>query len=104
MLLALSLPQSQGMEAPAMRMSPLDRRRIEAAVGLAERRRSWALRIEYLARLLRHRLPALIPALLFVPIVLAPPLNHNVAAMLQFSQRWLAGEHLYSDLIDSIPT
>ena len=86
-----------------MRMTPLDRRRIEAAVGLAGRRRSWALQIEYLARLLRHRLPALIPALLFVPIVLAPPLNHNVAATLQFSQRWLAGERLYSDLIDVSP-
>ncbi len=48
-------------------------------------------------------LPALIPALLFLPVVLAPPLNHDVAAVLNFSERWLAGEHLYSDLIDVNP-
>ncbi len=86
-----------------MRMGPLDRRRIEAAVGLTERRRFWTLGVEYLGRALWHRLPALLPALVFVPIVLAPPLNHDVAAVLQFSQRWLAGEHLYSDLIDVNP-
>ena len=50
-----------------------------------------------------RRLPALLPALLFLPLVLAPPLNHDVAAVLQFSQRWLGGEHLYSDLIDVNP-
>jgi hypothetical protein len=103
MLLALPPPQSQGIDAPAMRITPLDRRRIEAAVGLTERRRSWTLRGEYLWRALWHRLPALLPVLLFVPIVLAPPLNQDVAAILQFSQRWLAGEHLYSDLIDVNP-
>lgn len=48
-------------------------------------------------------LPALLPALLFLPVVLAPPLNHDVAAVLDFSQRWLGGEHLYSDLIDVNP-
>ncbi len=48
-------------------------------------------------------LPALLPILLFVPFVLAPPLNHDVAAVLSFSERWLAGEHLYSDLIDVNP-
>jgi hypothetical protein len=48
-------------------------------------------------------LPALLPALLFLPVVLAPPLNHDVAAVLSFSQRWLGGEHLYSDLIDVNP-
>jgi hypothetical protein len=48
-------------------------------------------------------LPALIPALLFLPAVLAPPINHDVAAVLQFSQRWWAGERLYSDLIDVNP-
>jgi hypothetical protein len=71
----------------------------------APRVRSW------LARLRAHRfvlalgrlLPALIPALLFVPAVLAPPLNHDVAAVLNFSERWLGGEHLYSDLIDVNP-
>jgi hypothetical protein len=103
MLLALPPPQSQGMDAPAMRITPLDRRRIETAVGLTERRRSRTLRVEYWWRALWHRLPALLPALLFVPIVLAPPLNQDVAAILQFSQRWLAGEHLYSDLIDVNP-
>src|SRR5437879_5027889 len=48
-------------------------------------------------------LPALLPALLFVPFMLAPPLNHDVAAVLSFSERWLAGEQLYSDLIDVNP-
>ncbi len=48
-------------------------------------------------------LPALVPALLFVPIVLAPPLNHDVAAVLNFSERWLNGEQLYVDLIDVNP-
>ena len=50
-----------------------------------------------------RRLLLLLPALLFVPVVLAPPLNHDVAAVLQFSQRWFNGEHLYSDLIDVNP-
>jgi hypothetical protein len=45
----------------------------------------------------------LLPALLFLPIILSPPLNHDVAAVLQFSQRWLGGEGLYSDLIDVNP-
>jgi hypothetical protein len=86
-----------------MRMSLLDRWRTEAAGGLVDRRRAWTLDLEYMGRALWHRLPALLPALLFVPIVLAPPLNHDVAAVLQFSQRWLAGEHLYSDLNDVNP-
>jgi len=47
--------------------------------------------------------PALLPVLFFVPWVLAPPLNHDVAAVLSFSQRWLAGERLYVDLIDVNP-
>ncbi len=46
---------------------------------------------------------ALLPALLFLPVVLSPPLNHDVAAVLEFAQRWLAGEHLYSELIDVNP-
>jgi len=49
-----------------------------------------------------HWLP-LLPALLFVPMILLPPLNHDVAAVLQFSERWLAGERLYVDLIDINP-
>lgn len=47
--------------------------------------------------------PALLPALLFLPVVLSPPLNHDVAAVLDFSQRWLTGERLYADLIDVNP-
>jgi hypothetical protein len=35
--------------------------------------------------------------------VMSPPLNHDVAGVLQFSQRWFAGEHLYADLIDVNP-
>jgi len=54
-------------------------------------------------RALWRKLPALLPALLFLPAVLAPPLNHDVAAVLNFSERWLGGEHLYSDLIDVNP-
>ncbi len=49
------------------------------------------------------RLWAYLPALLFLPVVLSPPLNHDVAAVLQFSQRWLAGEGLYTRLIDVNP-
>ena len=47
--------------------------------------------------------PALLPVLFFVLCVLAPPINHDVAAVLTFSQRWLAGERLYVDLIDVNP-
>jgi hypothetical protein len=47
--------------------------------------------------------PALLPVLFFVLCVLAPPVNHDVAAVLSFSQRWLAGERLYVDLIDVNP-
>ena len=52
---------------------------------------------------LRRMAPALAPPLLFLPILFAPPINHDVAAVLSFSQRWLAGEHLYVDLIDVNP-
>ena len=51
----------------------------------------------------RALLLALLPTLLFIPFVLAPPLNHDVAAVLGFSERWLAGERLYVDLIDVNP-
>ncbi|WP_426956888.1 hypothetical protein [Muricoccus radiodurans] len=46
---------------------------------------------------------ALLPAALFLLTVLSPPLNHDVAAVLNFTERWLAGERLYSDLIDVNP-
>jgi len=47
--------------------------------------------------------PALVPALVFVPMLLLPPVNHDVAAVLSFAERWLAGEELYVDLIDVNP-
>ncbi len=50
-----------------------------------------------------RRLPSLLPTLVFLPMVLSPPLNHDVAAVLQFSQRWLGGERMYVDLIDVNP-
>lgn len=52
---------------------------------------------------LRRHVPALLPLLPFLVLVLLPPLNHDVAAVLQFSQRWVAGAHLYTDLIDVNP-
>ena len=52
---------------------------------------------------IRRRVPALLPLLPFLVLVLLPPLNHDVAAVLQFSQRWVAGAHLYSNLIDVNP-
>jgi hypothetical protein len=44
-----------------------------------------------------------LPALAFLPLVLLPPVNHDVAAVLGFSERWFAGERLYVDLIDINP-
>jgi hypothetical protein len=44
-----------------------------------------------------------LPAFAAVPVVLAPPMNHDVAAVLEFTQRWLAGEALYSRLVDANP-
>ena len=46
---------------------------------------------------------AAIPALPFLLCAMLPPLNHDVAAVLNFSGRWLAGERLYLDLIDVNP-
>ncbi len=46
---------------------------------------------------------ALLPVLAFLPMLVAPPLNHDVAAVLSFGQRWFAGERLYVDLIDVNP-
>src|SRR5580658_4592809 len=63
----------------------------------------FAARLGRAVRTALRMLPALLPVLLFVPFVLAPPINHDVAAVLSFSERWLAGEHLYSDLIDVNP-
>jgi len=49
------------------------------------------------------RIAALVPAALFLLIVLSPPLNHDVSAVLNFAERWIAGERLYSELIDVNP-
>lgn len=46
---------------------------------------------------------SMVPAALFLLMVLAPPLNHDVAAILNFAERWVAGERLYRDLIDVNP-
>ncbi|MDB5414059.1 MAG: hypothetical protein JWR10_2394 [Rubritepida sp.] len=46
---------------------------------------------------------ALIPSLIFLATVLSPPMNHDVAAVLDFAMRWRAGEALYRDLIDMNP-
>ncbi|MDJ0388348.1 hypothetical protein QMO56_09505 [Roseomonas sp. E05] len=46
---------------------------------------------------------ALLPALGFLAVVLAPPLNHDVAAVLDFAARMLGPERLYDDLIDVNP-
>lgn len=43
------------------------------------------------------------PAAFFLLCILLPPLNHDVAAVLDFSRRWLAGERLYVDLLDVNP-
>lgn len=44
-----------------------------------------------------------LPTVLGLLTVLAPPLNHDVAALLAFTERWLAGEALYTGLIDVNP-
>lgn len=49
------------------------------------------------------RLAAFAPAAFFLVAILLPPLNHDVAAVMDFSRRWLAGEALYTDLIDVNP-
>lgn len=43
------------------------------------------------------------PAIFFLVTILLPPLNHDVAAVLDFSRRWLGGERLYVDLVDVNP-
>lgn len=49
------------------------------------------------------RLAGFAPAAFFLTAILMPPLNHDVAAVLDFSRRWLAGERLYVDLVDVNP-
>jgi hypothetical protein len=52
---------------------------------------------------LARTLTPYLPAALLLPVVLAPPLNHDVAAILDFSARWIAGEPLYTRLLDPNP-
>jgi hypothetical protein len=83
-----SLPPSPAAEPAgisAARRSPLG-----ALLGPGWRARFW-------------RVAALAPAALFLLTVLSPPLNHDVAAVLNFTERWIAGERLYSQLIDVNP-
>ena len=49
------------------------------------------------------RIWTLLPVLLFVPMLLAPPINHDVAGILTFAQRMVDGERLYLDLVDVNP-
>lgn len=49
------------------------------------------------------RAAALLPALVALAVALSPPLNHDVAALIAFTERWLAGEALYTQLIDVNP-
>jgi hypothetical protein len=44
-----------------------------------------------------------LPGMVFLAFVLSPPMNHDVAAVLDFSMRWRNGEVLYRDLIDMNP-
>ena len=109
---------------PLLKPGPADEQPMSPEVGasLLPRASGWWLGRMY--RRLRNRFPglpprlarstgrlppavwqvvALLPALMFVVVVLSPPLNHDVAAVLNFAQRWVAGEALYTDLIDVNP-
>lgn len=46
---------------------------------------------------------AALPALCWLAVVLAPPMNHDVAGLLSFTARWLDGEALYRDLLEVNP-
>ncbi|MFC7477429.1 hypothetical protein ACFQS7_23920 [Dankookia sp. GCM10030260] len=69
-----------------------------AATTALPRRQSNGL---FTARLVRFA--AFLPAAAFLLAALFPPLNHDVAAVLNFAERMLAGERLYADLIDVNP-
>ena len=76
---------SQAMAPPAMPLAP----RPAAGFEAARNNLFWLL--------------AALPGLPFLLLALLPPINHDVAAVLNFSGRWLAGERLYVDLIDVNP-
>jgi hypothetical protein len=82
------IPPTPLSEGPAL--SRAGRRPLAALIGPALGARLW-------------RAAALAPAAFFLLIVLSPPLNHDVSAVLNFTQRWIAGERLYSELIDVNP-
>lgn len=90
-------------------MSPLDTKPAEPGTATVDPAPSasgpWGSlrRFSPWTRVVLGLLPALLPALLFLPMVLSPPMNHDVAAVLAFTQRWLGGEKLYSELIDVNP-
>jgi hypothetical protein len=87
-----------------MEVDTLARRSLEATPGLAAPLRGLpGNRLRRFSSRIAPRVPALLPALLFLPVVFAPPFNHDVAAILQWSQRWLDGERLYTDLVDVNP-
>jgi hypothetical protein len=72
--------------------------------GAPQGRPDWRARLQALpgrSRLLGAL--ALLPALAFALMAAAPPLNHDVAAILNFAERWVAGEALYAELIDVNP-
>jgi hypothetical protein len=43
------------------------------------------------------------PGFLVLAVALAPPLNHDAAAILDFAERWIDGEPLYARLLDPNP-
>jgi len=49
-----------------------------------------------------HALAAL-PALAFAVVIAAPPINHDVGAILSFAERWAGGAELYRDILDVNP-
>jgi hypothetical protein len=52
---------------------------------------------------LSKRLIPYLPALLLLAVALAPPLNHDAAAILDLVERWIDGEPLYARLLDPNP-
>jgi hypothetical protein len=86
----MNAPVPSSPEADAPGLSQVAQRPLAALIGPALRLRLW-------------RAAALLPAALFLITVLSPPLNHDVSAVLNFTQRWVTGQRLYSELIDVNP-
>ncbi|MBW6397739.1 hypothetical protein KPL78_07790 [Roseomonas sp. HJA6] len=82
-------------------MSPFPNRPESGQAAPFAAARPAALRAAARTRLLRWA--GFAPAAFFLVCILLPPLNHDVAAVLDFSRRWLAGERLYVDLVDVNP-